>query len=147
MTRELGNGAVIVQGVEFDGYGHRVAYHVLPYRPHDQFANYAPPVRVQADEILHIMKPLAAGLPIATSMPEGTRIQSAGNAEVMGEISTQFGLAMGAGILLVYVVLVLLFASFVTPVTILLSLPLAIAARSSHSTYTARGLVCRSSSG
>jgi multidrug efflux pump subunit AcrB len=33
---------------------------------------------------------------------------------------------MGAGILLVYVVLVLLFSSFVTPVTILMSLPLAI---------------------
>jgi lambda family phage portal protein len=33
----------------------------LPYRPHDQFASYAPPVRVPADEILHVMKPLAAG--------------------------------------------------------------------------------------
>ncbi|MFT7447746.1 efflux RND transporter permease subunit [Sulfitobacter sp.] len=65
-------------------------------------------------------------LPIALSMPEGTSIQSAGDAEVMGEVFTQFGLAMGAGILLVYVVLVLLFHSFVTPVTILLSLPLAI---------------------
>ncbi len=65
-------------------------------------------------------------LPIAMAMPEGTSIQSAGDAEVMGEVFAQFGLAMGAGILLVYVVLVLLFASFVTPVTILLSLPLAI---------------------
>jgi len=44
----------------------------------------------------------------------------------MGDIFTQFGLAMGAGILLVYVVLVLLFSSFVTPITIQLSLPLAI---------------------
>ncbi|UWQ10238.1 phage portal protein [Aliiroseovarius crassostreae] len=61
LTRELGNGAVIVQGVEFNSEGRRVAYHVLPYRPHDQFANYAPPVRVPADEILHVMKPLAAG--------------------------------------------------------------------------------------
>ncbi len=67
-----------------------------------------------------------AALPIAADMPEGTGIQSAGDAEVMGEIFTQFGLAMGAGILLVYVVLVLLFSSFVTPVTILMSLPLAI---------------------
>ena len=41
-------------------------------------------------------------------------------------VFTQFALAMGAGILLVYVVLVLLFCSFVTPVTILMSLPLAI---------------------
>jgi len=65
-------------------------------------------------------------LPIAVTMPEGTKIQAGGDAEVMGEIFTQFGLAMGAGILLVYVVLVLLFSSFLTPVTILLSLPLAI---------------------
>lgn len=61
MTRELGNGAVIVQGVEFDADGNRVAYHVLPHRPHDQFATYAPPIRIPADQILHVMKPLAAG--------------------------------------------------------------------------------------
>jgi multidrug efflux pump subunit AcrB len=65
-------------------------------------------------------------LPSARNMPEGTSIQNAGDAEVMGEVFTSFGLAMGAGILLVYVVLVLLFSSFITPVTILMSLPLAI---------------------
>jgi hydrophobe/amphiphile efflux-1 (HAE1) family protein len=65
-------------------------------------------------------------LPLAQDMPEGTEIQAAGDAEVMADIFTQFGLAMGAGILLVYVVLVLLFSSFLTPVTILMSLPLAI---------------------
>ncbi len=67
-----------------------------------------------------------AQLPIAMNMPEGTSIQSAGDAEIMGEVFTSFGLAMGAGVMLVYVVLVLLFSSFVTPVAILLSLPLAI---------------------
>ncbi|MGO4914872.1 efflux RND transporter permease subunit [Pseudogemmobacter sp. W21_MBD1_M6] len=65
-------------------------------------------------------------LPSASDMPEGTSIQNAGDAEVMAEVFTSFGLAMGAGILLVYVVLVLLFSSFITPVTILMSLPLAI---------------------
>jgi multidrug efflux pump subunit AcrB len=65
-------------------------------------------------------------LPIAQNMPEGTSIQAGGDAEIMGEVFTQFALAMGAGILLVYVVLVLLFSSFVTPITILMSLPLAI---------------------
>lgn len=67
-----------------------------------------------------------ATLPIVQAMPVGTEIQSGGDAEVMNDIFTQFGLAMGAGILLVYVVLVLLFSSFLTPVTILMSLPLAI---------------------
>lgn len=61
LTRELGGGACIVQGVEFNADGTRVAYHVLPYLPHDQFANYAPPVRVSSDDILHVLKPLAAG--------------------------------------------------------------------------------------
>ena len=65
---------------------------------------------------------LSSGL----SIPEGTRIQAGGDAEVMAEVFTQFGFAMGAGILFVYVVLVLLFGSFFTPVTILASLPLAI---------------------
>lgn len=68
----------------------------------------------------------ALAVPTALDMPEGTSIQSSGDAEVMADIFTSFALAMGAGILLVYVVLVLLFSSFLTPVTILLSLPLAI---------------------
>lgn len=62
----------------------------------------------------------------ATNMPEGTSLQDTGDAEVMAEMFTSFGLAMGLGILLVYVVLVVLFDSFITPVTILLSLPLCI---------------------
>lgn len=68
----------------------------------------------------------ALSVPIALDMPEGTSIQSSGDAEVMADIFSSFGLAMGAGLLLVYVVLVLLFSSFLTPITILLSLPLAI---------------------
>jgi multidrug efflux pump subunit AcrB len=44
----------------------------------------------------------------------------------MGEVFGAFGIAMGAGVMLVYVVLVLLFHNFITPVTILMSLPLAI---------------------
>ncbi|MBU3028685.1 efflux RND transporter permease subunit [Paracoccus marinaquae] len=59
-------------------------------------------------------------------MPPGTEIKAAGDAEIMAEVFGAFGLAMGSGVLLVYVVLVLLFHNFVTPVTILLSLPLAI---------------------
>ncbi|WP_425098148.1 efflux RND transporter permease subunit [Tropicibacter sp. S64] len=65
-------------------------------------------------------------LPAATDMPDGTEIAASGDAKVMADIFGQFALAMLAGILLVYVVLVVLFESFVTPVTILLSLPLAI---------------------
>lgn len=60
MTRDLAGG-YIVNGVEFSAEGQRVAYHVRPNRPTDHFATYAPPVRVPADQILHVMKPLGPG--------------------------------------------------------------------------------------
>ena len=44
----------------------------------------------------------------------------------MGEIFSSFALAMGAGLLMVYALLVLLFGSFLQPITILASLPLSI---------------------
>jgi len=65
-------------------------------------------------------------LPAASNMPEGTTIQPSGDVETMVEIFSSFALAMGSGLMLVYVVLVLLFNSFVTPLTVMLSLPLAI---------------------
>ncbi|SNR37568.1 efflux RND transporter permease subunit [Paracoccus sediminis] len=67
-----------------------------------------------------------AELQARIELPPGTRIQPSGDAEIMGEVFGAFGTAMGAGVMLVYVVLVLLFHNFITPVSILLSLPLAI---------------------
>ena len=49
-----------------------------------------------------------------------------GDAEIMGEVFASFAAAMGAGIMMVYAVLVLLFGSFLQPITILFSLPLSI---------------------
>lgn len=72
-----------------------------------------------------VMKQIEA-LPIASAMPAGTRLQTTGDAEAMQQVFTSFGMAMGVGLLLVYVILVLLFGSFMTPVTIVLSLPLSI---------------------
>jgi hydrophobe/amphiphile efflux-1 (HAE1) family protein len=65
-------------------------------------------------------------LPSAKTMPPGVNLKKSGDVEVMGEVFSGFALAMGAGILMVYSVLVLLFASFLQPITILLSLPLCI---------------------
>ena len=59
-------------------------------------------------------------------LPAGTEIQSSGDAEIMGEVFQAFTVAMVSGVVLTYVVLVLLFHNFVTPVSILMSLPLAI---------------------
>ncbi len=65
-------------------------------------------------------------LPASKNLPEGVTLKESGDAEVMAEIFTSFGLAMGAGIMMVYGVLVLLFHSFLLPITILFSLPLSI---------------------
>jgi hydrophobe/amphiphile efflux-1 (HAE1) family protein len=65
-------------------------------------------------------------LPAAQNLPEGVEIKQFGAAEVMGEVFESFEQAMGAGLMMVYAVLVLLFASFLQPVTILFSLPLSI---------------------
>ena len=65
-------------------------------------------------------------LPIARAMPAGTAILPGGDTEVTNDIFSGFALAMVTGVMLVYVVLVLLFNSFLTPFSVLLSLPLAI---------------------
>lgn len=61
VTRDLPAGGYIVSGVEFDSDGQRVAYHILPAKPVDLFASYAPPVRVPASEIIHLFKPIGIG--------------------------------------------------------------------------------------
>jgi len=65
-------------------------------------------------------------LPAAKSLPAGVELKQFGDAEIMGEVFAGFAAAMSAGIMMVYAVLVLLFGSFLQPVTILFSLPLSI---------------------
>jgi hydrophobe/amphiphile efflux-1 (HAE1) family protein len=65
-------------------------------------------------------------LPAAKNLPAGVEIKQFGDAEIMGEVFASFASAMGAGIMMVYAVLVLLFGSFLQPITILFSLPLSI---------------------
>jgi hydrophobe/amphiphile efflux-1 (HAE1) family protein len=65
-------------------------------------------------------------LPTAKNLPAGVEIKESGDVEVMSEVFSSFAAAMGAGLMMVYGVLILLFGSFVQPVTILFSLPLSI---------------------
>jgi len=65
-------------------------------------------------------------LPAAQRLPEGVEIRQFGDAEIMIEVFEGFAKAMGAGLMMVYAVLVLLFGSFLQPITILFSLPLSI---------------------
>jgi len=64
--------------------------------------------------------------PAAKNLPAGVEIKQFGDAEIMKEVFESFAKAMGAGIMMVFAVLVLLFGSFLQPVTILFSLPLSI---------------------
>lgn len=60
------------------------------------------------------------------TLPEGVRVQATGDSDTEGEIFESFAVAMGAGIMLVLIVLILLFKSMLSPWTILASLPLSI---------------------
>jgi multidrug efflux pump subunit AcrB len=68
----------------------------------------------------------ALALPSLQTMPPGVSRRSAGDAEAMADLFGGFALAMAAGVLCIYVVLVLLFKDFVQPVTILMALVLSI---------------------
>ena len=65
-------------------------------------------------------------LPSLSNLPPGVTRTSVGDAEAMGELFTGFALAMGAGILCIYFVLVLLFHDFVQPLTILAALVMSV---------------------
>ena len=65
-------------------------------------------------------------LPIVQTFPPGVELKDTGDVEIMGEVFAGFAMAMGAGVMMVYAVLVLLFGSFLQPITILFSLPLSI---------------------
>ena len=65
-------------------------------------------------------------LPSLKNLPAGVKREESGDAEMMQELFASFGLAMFAGVLCVYMVLVLLFKDFLQPVTILAALPLSI---------------------
>lgn len=64
--------------------------------------------------------------PTAKNLPAGVELKQFGAAEIMAEVFESFAQAMVAGLMMVYAVLVLLFGSFLQPITILFSLPLSI---------------------
>ena len=65
-------------------------------------------------------------LPVMKSHPKGVNVGKSGDAENLAELSDGFADAMRNGLMMVYAVLVLLFGSFLQPITILFSLPLSI---------------------
>jgi multidrug efflux pump subunit AcrB len=72
------------------------------------------------------VKAAALALPSLQNLPAGVIQTEVGDAEAMGELFASFGLAILTGILCIYIVLVLLFKSFVQPATILGALVLSV---------------------
>jgi multidrug efflux pump subunit AcrB len=66
-------------------------------------------------------------LPTLKNLPQGVHRVEVGDAKYMNELITNFFIAMGTGILMVFAVLVLLFARVLQPITILFALPFSIA--------------------
>jgi multidrug efflux pump subunit AcrB len=58
------------------------------------------------------------------SLPKGVNVGPSGDAEALADLSAGFITAITAGLMMVYAVLVLLFGTFLQPITILFSLPL-----------------------
>lgn len=57
LTRDLPDGGRIVQGIELDENGERVAYHILPERPGMPFASLPlTPRRVPAEDVVHLFR-------------------------------------------------------------------------------------------
>jgi HAE1 family hydrophobic/amphiphilic exporter-1 len=65
-------------------------------------------------------------LPAMKTLPPGVTIQPSGDVEAYAELGVGFATAFLTGILLMYAVLVLLFKSFIHPITIQMALPLAL---------------------
>jgi hydrophobe/amphiphile efflux-1 (HAE1) family protein len=66
-------------------------------------------------------------LPIMNTLPPGIKVSEGGDAELQAELFEGFSGAMRLGLMMVYVVLAILFAGLLQPLTILFSLPLSIA--------------------
>jgi multidrug efflux pump subunit AcrB len=66
-------------------------------------------------------------LSIMRNLPPGITVKEGGDAELQAELFEGFGAAMRNGLMMVYVVLAVLFAGLLQPLTILFSLPLSIA--------------------
>ncbi|WP_132257011.1 efflux RND transporter permease subunit [Methylobacterium segetis] len=93
---------------------------------YDRAVRVAVEANMEGSDALGSLIAQALATPTAKSLPPGVTIRQTGDAEIMGEVFSGFLMAMGAGIMMVYAVLVLLFGSFLQPLTILFSLPLSI---------------------
>ncbi|MEL6319821.1 MAG: efflux RND transporter permease subunit, partial [Cyanobacteria bacterium J06626_14] len=60
------------------------------------------------------------------NLPDSVSQQPSGDAEIMQDVFSRFGIALGTAILCIYAILVLLYNGFLHPLTIMVALPLSI---------------------
>lgn len=60
-TRDLGGGAFIQNGIQFDATGRRVAYWIFPAAPANAFAAHIQSVPVTAEDVLHLFESRGPG--------------------------------------------------------------------------------------
>ena len=65
-------------------------------------------------------------LPTITDLPPQVKEEPSGDAEIMRDVFTRFGSALGLAVLCIYAILVLLYNNFIYPLAILVALPLSI---------------------
>jgi multidrug efflux pump subunit AcrB len=91
----------------------------------DRYRNITISVELNGRSLGEVMTEVRQ-LPSMSNLPKGVFTVQQGELQRMSEMFGSFGLAMAAGVLCVYVVLVLLFRDFLQPVTILAALPLSL---------------------
>ena len=65
-------------------------------------------------------------LPALQNLPPSVVQQPSGDAEIMRDVFSRFGLALGTAVLMIYAVLVLLYNSFLYPAAVMAALPLSV---------------------
>jgi multidrug efflux pump subunit AcrB len=91
----------------------------------DRYRNVTISVELNGRSLGEVMNEVRQ-LPSMRNLPKGVFTVQQGELQRMSEMFGSFGLAMAAGVLCIYVVLVLLFHDFLQPVTILAALPLSL---------------------
>ncbi|WP_104204583.1 efflux RND transporter permease subunit [Billgrantia saliphila] len=92
---------------------------------HDRLRNVNFEVALQGQPLGEIEQ-IVQALPSLRQLPPGIHQAATGDAEEMAEVATGFGIAMLTGVLCIYLVLFMLFKSFMQPVTILVALVLSV---------------------
>ncbi len=91
----------------------------------DRYRNVTISVELNGRSLGEVMNEVRE-LPSMRNLPTGVFTVQQGELQRMSELFSNFGLAMAAGIICIYVVLVLLFHDFLQPFTILAALPLSL---------------------